>query len=263
MGQRKYISWFFMVAGFIISPALMHCTSSVGEPWPTAINVDRKRGCAEIREVNWGGSMKNNGTYDADDDFIEIQNSDCNKPIDLTDWRIELSGDVKKIYYIPAGPNNTVSPGAFKVIIAKASGAFRDQGSADYKPIVLTGLAIPERNWSITTRTAENFLMESGINTTESDDATSRNFPLSGAFDGYTVRSMERTEDTFEEEGGSVSTWHASTPCNETSPSGQGTPLMGTACSTTSIGASGKNVHADYHLRTFATPGEKNTPDYK
>jgi hypothetical protein len=31
----------------------------------------------------------------ADDDFIEIQNTDCNKPIDITDWRIELTGDVK------------------------------------------------------------------------------------------------------------------------------------------------------------------------
>ncbi|HRP70602.1 MAG TPA: hypothetical protein PLY93_13820 [Turneriella sp.] len=259
----RSIPHFYLFVLALAAVSFSACTSSVGEPWPTAINVDRKRGCAEIREVNWGGSMKNDGTYDADDDFIEIQNSDCNKPVDLTDWRIELSGDIHKIFYIPAGANNTIAPGGFKVIVGKASGAFRDQGSADYQPIVLPDLAIPERNWAITTRTAENFLMESGINTTEADDSTSRNFPLSGAFDGYTVRSMERTEDTFEEEGGSVSTWHASTPCNETSPSGQGTPLMGTACSTTSNGASGKNVHADYRLRTFATPGEKNTPDYK
>lgn len=244
-------------------PLLAQCTSEVGEPWPTAINVDRKRGCAEIREVNWGGSMKNDGTYDADDDFIEIQNLDCNKPIDLTNWRIEISGDVHRIFYVPATPNNTVQPGGYAVIISKASGAFRDQGAADYKPIVLPGLYIPERNWSITTRTGENFLMESGINTTEADDATVRNFPLSGAFDGYTVRSMERTEDRFEEEGGAISTWHASTPCNENSPSAQVTPLLGVNCTATFAGVTGKNVHADYGLRTFATPGEKNTPDYR
>jgi len=234
----------------------------VGETWPTAINVDRKRGCAEIREVNWAGSMRNDGTYDADDDFLEIQNTDCNKPVDLTDWRIELTGDIRKIFYVPAGANNIIQPGKFAVIIGKSGGAFRQQSDANYKPIVLPGFAVPERNWSITTRTAENFLMESGVNTTEADDATSRNFPLSGSFDGYVTRSMERTEDAFEEEGGSISTWHASTPCNETSPS-QATTLYGIGCSNVTAGASGRYVHGDYNLRTFATPGELNTPDYK
>lgn len=247
----------------LLSLLVAHCTSSVGELWPTAINIDRKRGCAEIREVNWAGSMKNNGVYDADDDFIEIQNTDCNKPIDLTDWRLEFTGDVKRIFYVPPGPNNIIQPGKFGVIIAKADGAFREQGNPDYKPIHLPGLFIPERNWAITTRTAENFLMESGINTTEADDATSRNFPLSGSFDGYVTRSMERTEDQFEEEGGSVSTWHASTPCNENSPSEQVTPLLGTGCTPSMAGKTGRYVHPDYRLRTYATPGERNTPDYK
>jgi hypothetical protein len=128
---------------------------------------------------------------------------------------------------------------------------------------VLPGFFVPERNWAITTRTGENFLMESGINTTEADDATSRNFPLSGSFDGYVTRSMERTEDAFEEEGGSISTWHASTPCNETSPSQQTTILLGSGCSNANDGATGRFVHPDYALRTFATPGERNTPDYK
>jgi hypothetical protein len=259
-GARSILALCCLAMG--LNPLLMNCTSSVGELWPTAINVDRKRGCAEIREVNWAGSMKNDGTYDGDDDFIEIQNTDCNKPIDIADWRIELTGDVKRIYYVPKVGNTTIQPGKFAVIIAKAGGAFRDQGNADYTPVVLEGLAIPERNWSITTRTAENFLMESGVNTTEADDATSRNFPLSGAFDGVTTRSMERTEDQFEEEGGSVSTWHASTPCNETSPS-QAITLYGTNCSASIAGVSGRYVHADYSLRTFATPGEANTPDYK
>jgi hypothetical protein len=258
MGRNIYI---FLAVGFL--PLLAHCSTSVGDLWPTAINVDRKRGCAEIREVNWAGSMKNDGTYDQDDDFIEIQNTDCNKPVDLTDWRIELTGDVKRILYVPAGSNNTIQPGKFGVLIAKEGGAFRKQNDPDYNPIVLPGLHIPERNWSITTRTGENFLMESGVNTTEADDATSRNFPLSGSFDGYTVRSMERTEDQFEEEGGSISTWHASTPCNETYPSGQQTQLLGTDCQINYAGASGKYVHPDYTSRTFATPGEKNTPDYK
>lgn len=256
------ISFFVSALAMGISPLLMQCTTSVGQTWPTAINVDRVRGCAEIREVNWAGSMRNDGTYDPDDDFIEIQNSGCNKPVDMTDWRIELSGDVRKTFYVPMGSNNIIQPGKFAVIIAKSDGAFRQQSDPNYKPIVLPGLAIPERNWAISTKTAENFLMESGVNTTEADDATSRNFPLSGSFDGYVTRSMERTEDTFEEEGGSVSTWHASTPCNETSPS-QATTLYGTACSATSAGFSGRYVHTNYAARTFATPGEVNTPDYK
>ena len=212
--------------------------------------------------------MKNDGTYDADDDFIEIQNTDCNKPIDLTNWRIVLGGDLKKTYYVPAGSNNTVQPGKFAVIINKSGGAFRQQSDPNYTPIVLPGMVIPERNWSLTTYTGENFLMESGVNTTEDDNAVSRNFPLAGAFDGFTTRSMERTEDRFDEDGGSASTWHAATPCNETSPSQQQTALLGTACGDSAntyypIGASGKYVHSDYTSRTFATPGEKNTPDYR
>lgn len=252
------------LAGFIICVLLFsQCSTDVGTPWATAVNIDRKRGCAEIREVNWGGSMRNDGHYDADDDFIEIQNTDCNKPVDLANWRIEMSGDVKRIFYVPSGGNTVIQPGKFAVIISKSDGAFRKQSDSDYNPIHLPGLFVPERNWSITTRTAENFLMESGVNTTEADDATSRNFPLSGSFDGFTVRSMERTEDQFEEEGGSVSTWHASTPCNETSPSQQTADLMGVDCTAAYAGASGKHVHSNYSGRTFATPGEKNTPDYK
>jgi hypothetical protein len=100
------------------------------------------------------------------------------------------------------------------------------------------------------------------VNTTEADDATSRNFPLSGSVDGSRHGRWNALKMQFEEEGGSISTWHASTPCNETSPS-QITTLYGTGCGTGQIGVSGRFVHPDYSQRTFATPGEKNTPDYK
>ena len=234
----------------------VHCSSELGSPRQTAINLDRRRGCVIIQEVNWAGSMKNNGSYDADDDFLEMVNRDCNKPVDLTDWRLIMRGDVNRIYYVPPGPNNVVGPGQFAVIIAKTDGAFQQGSDSAYKPISLPGFFIPERNWTIETQTAEDFLIENEI-------GNSHGWPLAGGFDGVVTRSMERTDDNFEEEGVYVSSWFSYTPCNETSPSQSVTRLLGTSCTNFSIGSSGKFVNSQFNLRTFASPGEQNTPDYR
>lgn len=242
-----------LLAGAMFAAA---CSSNVEKPRDTAVNADRRRGCALIFEVNWAGSMKNNGQYDPDDDFLEIMNVDCNKPIDLAGWWLIMDGDIKRTFVVPAGPNTVIAPNQVGVIIGKANGAFRDQGNPDYKPIVLPGFFIPERHWTIETKTAENFLIENAINTLHGP-------PLSGAFDSVTTRSMQRSQDRFEDETGAVSSWFSASPCNENSPSLQAAALLGNACTNTNVGASGRFVHADYALRTFATPGEENTPDYR
>jgi hypothetical protein len=236
--------------------------TEVTEPDPTAIDKDRKRGCVSVRELGWAGSMDNAGNFDPDDDFIEFDNSDCNKPVDLSGWMLHLRGDMELIYIVPDDDSgaNIVLPGELKVLIAKRSGAFRANAETGYAPIHVPGMYFPERNFAIETRTAEDFLIENEFNNKYGE-------PLAGGFDGYTVRSMERTDDNFDEEGTSVTSWHSYTPCNE-SPPATSDYLYGTGCKENGdvnlqIGQTGSNVHADYAERTYASPGERNTPQYK
>ncbi len=243
--------------------ATLSCTTEVGEPWPTAVNLDRRRGCASMSEVNWAGSITNMGQYDADDDFIEIYNRDCNKPIDLTGWMFILRGAYYRVFVVPGGQDNVVPIGGLAVLVGKKNGAFRacepsvnPNCDPNYKVIHVPGLFIPERDWTIESKTAENFLIENAIN-------QEHGRPFAGSFDGVATRSMERTDNNFEEEGGAISSWFSYTPCNEASPSLQATKLLGTGCSPGFVGYSGRNVHPHYSLRTFASPGEVNTPDYQ
>lgn len=258
LNNKKFIFPKIIFLGIMLMDLgfLLQCSSELGNPRPTAINLDRRRGCAIIQEVNWAGSMRNDGTYDADDDFIEILNRDCNKPIDLAGWRIILRGDVNRIFYVPKGPNTIVGIGQYGVIIGKKDGAFKQGSHTDYRPIHLPGFFIPEKNWTIETKTGEDFLIENEI-------GARHNLPLAGSFDGVLTRSMERTLDNFEEEGGSISSWFSYTPCNEASPGGQSTLLMGTACTNFFTGHTGKYVDSSYNRRTFASVGEINTPDYR
>ena len=233
---------------------LLHC-SNVGQTDPTALELDRKRGCMIIEEINWVGSLRNDGSYDADDDFLEMRNRTCNKAVDLTGWELIMEGEFNRIYIIPSGPNNIIQPNQLAVLINKRDGAFRENGT--YKPIVVPGMIFPHRSFTIETRTAENFLMENAVNNLEGE-------PLAGGYDGYTIRSMERTEDTFDEEGSRFASWHSSTPCNEEYASSD-MLLFGTGCgmADSPLGRTGINIYQDYTQRTFATPGEKNTLNYE
>lgn len=242
----------------VVISLLLNSCSDFGEPDPTALDLDRKRGCMVITEVNWAGSINNSGNPDPDDDFLELNNRDCNKPVDLTGWRLVMEGDIVRTYIVPEAPDgktNIIQPSETRVLIAKADGAFRANTENSYDPIHVPGMYFPERNFTIETYTAENFLIENAINNPDG-------LPLAGGTDGITVRSMERTDDNFDEEGTSITSWHSFTPCNEKSTD-EGELPLGTLCADGSIGITGKNVHSDYTQRTFASPGESNTPQYK
>ncbi len=258
MTAMRNISFLLLSLGFLSS-----CVTEVTNPEETAVDKDRKRGCLIVTEVNWAGSMTNGGVYDPDDDFIEVNNRDCNKPVDLTGWEFVMDGDVVRTFVVPEAPSgksNIIQPAELRVLIAKENGAFRANSSNGYDPIVMSDLKLPEESWTIETFTAEHFLIENAFNNREGK-------PLAGGTDGFTVRSMERTDDNFDEEGTSVTSWHSYTPCNEASPDGTAL-LMGTQCGTTGtvdldIGETGINVNSNYANRTFASPGTANTPQYK
>lgn len=226
---------------------LAACSSEVGTVQETAADKNLRRGCLTVREVGWAGSVSDTGSHDPDDDFLELANVDCNIPMDLTGWQLILRGEIHRIYIVPKGDNNIVEPGELVVIAAKKDGAFGQAAQ-----IILPELRLPERDWSLETRTAEDFLIENEMNIREGE-------PLAGGYDGYTTRSMERTDDRFNEEGGAVTSWHSFTPCNEGYPGEAG--MLGSSCrdDEDSIGLTGNNVADGYRARTFASPGESNT----
>jgi hypothetical protein len=236
----------------------LNCVSDLGGLDPTCLKKNCKRSCMTIRELNWAGSVRNDGFYDPDDDFIEIYNEECGIPVDLTGFQFQMEGSINRTYIIPESPGdkNIIEPQELKTIIAKADGAFQKNPDNNYDPIILPQLNLPDKNFSIETFTVEDFLMENKMNNEDG-------YPLGGAYDGYTSHSMEKTEDKFDEEGGAITSWHSSTPCNEAIPGTNG--IMGTACANPDnddIGFTGTNVHENYVERTFATPGEVNTMHY-
>ena len=233
---------------------LSQCASTeVGPIQETAAKKNIRRACLTLREIGWAGSVSNNGKYDPDDDFLEIQNTDCNIDMDLTGFRIFLHGDEERIYTVPTAPGltNLVKPRDYIVIAAKTGGAF-----GGHAQVILPGMHFPNRNFTIETKTREDFLMENEINIRDG-------LPLAGGYDGYTTRSMERTDDRFDEEGTALTSWHSSSPCNERSPGSFG--ILGSACrdDATSAGLSGSRIVDGFEKRTFATPGEENTGGYR
>jgi len=254
----KFLKFKFLII-LLLGSGFLLCASDLGDLDPTCMKKACKRSCLTVRELNWSGSITNDGVYDPDDDFIELYNEECGIPVDLTGFQFLMEGSIVRTYIIPKadGDKNIIEPQELKAVIAKADGAFGAKNpETGYDPIVLKGMFLPSRNFSVETRTIEDFLIENKMNNEDG-------YPLGGSYDGYTSRSMEKTEDKFDEEGGEITSWHSSTGCNEDVPGTTG--VLGTACSNPDdddIGVSGSNVHEDFAQRTFATPGEINTMHY-
>ena len=245
--------------------SLVLCTGActqLGTPSVTALNENLLRGCMTVREINWAGSMTNDGIHDPEDDFIEFENTDCGIPTDITGWKLVFRGQEPKIVFVPPaneGYSNVIPPNGLATLIHKEKGAFQRNENENYHVILVPGLSIPYRDFTIETRTKEDFLIENELNVRQGE-------PLAGAFDGYTTRSMERTEDSFDEEGGAATSWHTHTPCNENFPGASS--ILGTQCRMNNdaenpIGYTGTNIHDDHRQRTFSSPGESNSDKYE
>jgi len=185
------------------------------------------RGKVLFNEILWAGSYENNGIAHKDDVFIELYNDDF-KEINLSSWNIIIEGDFNKTYLIPSNKDNPpiIKPSSFLVIAKTRDFAFP---KAD---IIIPNLKIPRENYKITLKDCDLRLIESiGIKKGES---------LAGSDDLRSSRSMERTEDRFDNDGYRDSSWH-------------------TYCETN---VNLDIINTDFSDRTFASPGVKNSADY-
>ncbi len=204
-----------------------------------------ERGNLSVTEINWAGSVEqveDGFVYHPDDVYIELQNKHF-RPIHATGWQIQIyTGDGTydggrehyATYIVPARENSQpIESNEYAVVTNRRDGAVVDP---DY---VIPDLRLPRDHFGITIRDLDNRLIEGGGDPHEDIFA--------GAWDLVSVRSMERVQLIFSNQGGRESSWH-SYSLNEWD------------------GALHQNLRsriADaYRARTYGTPGRANSPDY-
>ncbi|MEE2788095.1 MAG: hypothetical protein VX589_12200 [Myxococcota bacterium] len=237
-----------------------------------------ERGNVQITEIHWAGSVRGQGDdaiYDPDDVFVELLNKHP-RPVHLTGWLLTIEAGhhtdglrhassrrwrSEVTYVIPPRLNGApIEPNERVVLAAKPNGAFRN---ADY---YVEGFAIPRGPFELTLQDLDERLID--------HVGDSRKLPFAGAWDGFTARSMERTQLIFNNRGNRDSAWHSYSlnDFDENLSYYSGTARAGDddsaliplkdwhdVASPISLRA---RVHPEYGPRTFATPGLPNTPDY-
>ncbi|MFP4599056.1 MAG: hypothetical protein ACLFVJ_12435 [Persicimonas sp.] len=186
-----------------------------------------ERGNLLITEINFAGSVTDDGTRDADDIFIELQNKHP-RPINPSGWHLAVEGDVNKSWRIPR-IEEPIQPNDYFVIARKKDGAFAD--IARERGTFIEDFELGSRRVSIELRDFDLRLMEQ----VGSED----NEVFSGGWDTVSVRTMERAELIFGNQGGDARNWHA-----YSEPEGFSTVAEG------------------WRKYTLASPGAANSADY-
>ena len=188
-----------------------------------------ERGSVRISEVNWAGSVDDDGNYDPDDVFIELRNQ-YHRPYNISGWRVYLDGDYQQSFRLPQ-IDEPLQPNQYFVIAAKEDGAF-----GDIADVVDDRLKLGKRAVYITLRDADRRLIESAGSRTEP--------PFAGGYDLVTVRSMERAQVLFHNIGSADRSWHANTDDLNNAPEGR------------------RNIREGWQRYTLASPGQANSADY-
>ncbi len=182
-----------------------------------------ERGSIQITEINYAGSVANDGTHYADDIFIELQNKEERK-VNMTGWRLVVRGDASETYRIPeVAPLETND---YLVIATKRDGAFADVADA-----FIEDLDLGKTHFEITILDQDKRLIGSA--------GSEHKRIFAGGYDTVTVRSMERVQLLFSNSGSLSRSWHA-----YSSDTGFETIAEG------------------YRENTLASPGEANSTDY-
>ncbi len=190
-----------------------------------------ERGSIYINEIMWAGSVADDGTYDADDVFIELVNKHP-RPVNLTGWRLILDGDYQKSLRIPQ-VDDPVMPNDYFVIAAKADGAF-----GEVADVIMEDLQLGKRAVQITLRDNDRRLIEGG--------GSSHERPFAGGYDLVTARSMERSQVLFGNRGNQDRSWHSNIDdAREGSEPDDR-----------------QNIREGWRRYTLASPGQANSADY-
>lgn len=187
-----------------------------------------ERGNVKISEVMWSGSVTNDGKWDVTDIFIELRN-EGSRPMNVSGWRIELSGTADTEWQIPKS-DVEIGVGEHRFMAAKDSGCFPNP---DW---VISDLAIPYGDpFKLTVLDRDERLMEPAGDREQP--------PFAGGYDLAKSRSMEKIELMFGGRGSSPASWHYYTPSEVDVPNND-------------------KVSPDCQLRTLASPGRPNSSDY-
>lgn len=182
-----------------------------------------ERGSVQITEINWAGSVTDDGTHDWDDEFIELQNK-SERTLNLTDWRLQVRGDHDDTFRIPEVP--PISTNEYLVIATKKNGAFGEVADAFIEELDLGRQFVKVR-----LKDADERLMGSA--------GSEHQEVFTGGWDTVTVRSMERVQLLFTNSGSSSRAWHAYSD-NEGL----------------------ETIAEGYRQNTLASPGQANSTDY-
>ncbi len=187
-----------------------------------------ERGNTKVSEILWSGSVKNDGTWDPTDVFVELRNEGT-RPINLSGWFLELEGARNVTWRIPE-TDFDLNTGEHRYIAAKADGCFIDP---DW---VIPDLAFPYGDpIRLTLLDRDERLIEPA----GSRDAE----PYAGGYDLVVSRSMEKVELMFGGRGSQPESWHHYTEVEVEVPNRD-------------------KIKDECKARTFASPGRPNSPDY-
>ncbi|AWV91160.1 hypothetical protein [Bradymonas sediminis] len=183
-----------------------------------------ERGAMMITEINYAGSVRDDGTHDADDIFIELQNKHP-RPINISGWHLTIKGDLNREYRIPM-MEDPIMPNDYFVIARKADGAFKDSAG-----VIMPELELGVRRVRVQLRDYDKRMMEDGGSTLQE--------VFTGGYDTVSTRSMERVQLIFANAGGNARNWHAY-----------------------SNDRGGEGVAEGWKKFTLMSPGEANSSDY-
>ncbi len=187
-----------------------------------------ERGTVQITEVLWSGSVKDDGTRDRDDNFVEIRNTG-DGPINISGWQLQIEGEVNRTIIIPDS-DVELDVGEHAFIAAKDTGCFKTPTWVVSE--LNFGFGDP---FKITLRDSDERLIEP-IGSTDMP-------PFAGGYDLVISRSMERVELMFGGAGTTPSSWHYYTPTETDYPNYEA-------------------IDDECRRFTHASPGAPNSPDY-
>lgn len=221
----------------LLGMALLACNPDPGHPdedvaYRDGLNDGEpdsgERGNVKISELLWSGSVRNDGTWDPTDVFVELRNEGA-RPVNVSGWFLELEGVREITWRIPDSAFE-LNVGAHAVAVAKTSGCFPD---AQW---VIPEMAFPYGDpIYVRLRDRDEHLIES---------AGDREMPpYAGGYDLAVSRSMEKAELMFGGRGTEPHAWHHYTEAEVDVPNND-------------------RISADCQERTHASPGRPNSPDY-
>lgn len=201
------LKWMGLVVVLLVAPALI-CAAGCDDPGDSErvplIRYGQEDECSSgergnlmITEINYAGSVDDDGTRDADDIFVELQNKHP-RPINPSRWHLFVEGDVENSYRIPR-VEEPIEPNGYFVIARKRDGAFASV--AEEKGAFIEKLELGTRRVELELRDCDLRLMESA--------GSSDQEVFTGGWDTVSTRSMERAELIFGNSGNDPRNWHA------------------------------------------------------